>query len=64
MKHPDFRYSIRSHGTSHKVSYQTARTDLLTLANQGLLEQRKRGRQFLFQAPADLGKRLKSCGGY
>lgn len=28
MKHPGFRYSIRSHQTSHKVSYQTARTDL------------------------------------
>ena len=63
IKHPGFRYSIRSHKTSHKVSYQTARTDLLTLANQGLLEQRKRGRQFLFQAPADLGKRLKQLGG-
>ena len=63
MKHPGFRYSIRSHGTSHKVSYQTARTDLLTLANHGLLEQRKRGRQFLFQAPADLGRRLQQLGG-
>ncbi len=28
MKHPGFRYSIRSHRTSHRVSYQTARTDL------------------------------------
>lgn len=59
MKHPGFRYSIRSHGTSRKVSYQAARTDLLTLANHGLLEQRKRGRQFLFQASADLGRRLQ-----
>ncbi|MXX08821.1 MAG: hypothetical protein F4226_02930 [Synechococcus sp. SB0678_bin_12] len=33
MKHPGFRYSIRSHQTSHKVSYQTACTDLLTLAD-------------------------------
>ena len=63
MKHPGFRYSIRSHGTSHKVSYQTARTNLLALANYGLLEQRKRGRQFLFQAPADLGRRLRQLGG-
>ena len=63
MKHPGFRYSIRSHGTSHKVSYQTARTDLLTLAQQGLLEQIKRGRQFLFLAPADLAKRLKQLQG-
>ncbi|MYF20242.1 MAG: hypothetical protein F4218_06400 [Synechococcus sp. SB0677_bin_5] len=60
MKHPGFRYSIRSHQTSHKVSYQTACTDLLTLADHVLLECRKRGRQqFLFQAPADLGKQLR-----
>ena len=59
MKHPGFRYSIRSHGTSHKVSYQTARTDLLTLAQYGLLEHRKRSRQFLFLAPTDLGRRLR-----
>lgn len=59
MKHPGFRYSIRSHGTSHNVSHQTARTDLLTLADHGLLERRKRGREFLFQAPIDLGKRLQ-----
>jgi len=63
MKHPGFVYNIRSHGASHKVSYQTARTDLLTLADHGLLERRKRGRQFLFQAPADLGKRLKQLPG-
>ena len=59
IKHPGFRYTIRSHGTSHKVSYQTARTDLLSLADHGLLEHRKRGRKFLFQAPADLGKKLQ-----
>ncbi|SAY39367.1 hypothetical protein [Candidatus Synechococcus spongiarum] len=59
MKHPGFRYSIRSHGTSHKVIYQTARMeDLLTLADHGLLERRKQGRQLLLQASADLGKRL------
>lgn len=63
MKHPGFRYSIRSHGASHKVSYQTARTDLLTLARHGLLEHRKRGRQFLFLAPADLEQRLKQLRG-
>ena len=43
MKHPGFSYSIRSHRTSHNASYQTGRTDLLTLADHGLLQQRKRG---------------------
>ena len=63
MKHPGFRYNIEAHRASHKVSYQTARTDLLTLAKHGLLEQRKRGRQFLFQVPADLGQRLRKLQG-
>ena len=60
IKHPGFRdYSIRSHGANHKVSYQTARTDLLDLERLGLLERYKQGRQFLFRAPADLVKRLQ-----
>ena len=59
LKHPGFRYSIRSHGTSHKVSYQTARTDLLALTQHDLLACRKRGREFLFLVPPDLGRRLK-----
>ncbi len=63
MKHPGFRYSIRSHRTSHKVSYQTARTDLLTLTDHGLLEHRKRGQQFLFLVPPDLKQRLRQCRG-
>ncbi len=63
MKHPGFRYSIRSHRTSHRVSYQTARTDLLTLTGHGLLEHRKRGRQFLFLAPPDLKQRLRQLQG-
>ena len=63
MKHPGFRYSIRSHRTSHRVTYQTARTDLLTLTGHGLLEHRKRGRQFLFLAPPDLKQRLRQLQG-
>ena len=59
VKYPGFYYNIRSHQMSHKVSYQTARTDLLALVDHGLLEQHKRGRQFLFRTPTDLSKRLK-----
>lgn len=39
-------------GTDHQS------TNLLNLADQGLLEQRKRGRQIAFIVPADLGDRL------
>ena len=36
-KHPDLVYTIASHRRSHRVTYQTARTDLLGLAALGLL---------------------------
>jgi hypothetical protein len=43
------------------VTTQTARTDLQKLAELGLLEQRKRGRAFVFYAPQDLMKRIGSA---
>ena len=58
LKHPSQRYTFASHQKSHNIAYQTARTDLLNLAEQGVLEQRKRGRQIAFIVPADLGGRL------
>ena len=36
-KHPDLVYTIASHRRSHRVTYQTARTDLLGLAALGLV---------------------------
>ena len=58
LKHPSQRYTFASHQKSHNIAYQTARTDLLNLADQGVLEQRKRGRQIGFIVPDDLGVRL------
>lgn len=52
--HPGFTYTINSHRTSHGVSYQTARTDLLELAELGLLAQGKIGKKLVFEAPANL----------
>lgn len=58
-KNPNFVYSIQSHRRSHGVSYQTARTDLLYLSDNGLLERGKNGKAFIFIAPADLRSRLE-----
>lgn len=58
LKHPGQRYTIASHQNSHQVSYQTARTDLLNLWTSGVLDQRKKGNQMGFIAPADLSERL------
>ncbi len=59
LKHPSYQYTIDSHRRSHRVSYQTARTDLLELATHQLLDHRKRGRMFAFYAPPDLRGRLE-----
>lgn len=59
-KNPDFSYTIQSHQRRQSISYQTARTDLLTLERAGLLEQVKSGKKFLFVAPADLEQKIRS----
>ncbi len=59
MKHPGQRYTVAEHRGRHGIVYQTARTDLLELANHDLLEKRVVGKEFIFRAPADLVKRLK-----
>jgi Fic family protein len=59
LRHPRTAYSIQSHRMSHRVVYQTARSDMLSLAREGLLELRKIGRMFYFIPPEDLAERLK-----
>ena len=62
-RHPDAEYTIRSHTTSHRVAYATARADLFRLAELGLLEQRRIGRKtFVFRVPPNLETRLRSFG--
>lgn len=59
LDHPNTIYSIREHQAAHKISYQTARTDLLNLADQfKILSKRKYGNSFVFVAPPDLGQKL------
>lgn len=59
LRHPNYSYSIRSHRESHAVSYQTARTDLMMLAEMGVLDRSKIRRSFAFDAPVDLQLRLE-----
>jgi Fic family protein len=59
LRNPGFEYTIQSHRGSHNVSYQTARTDLLGLADAELLDQTKVGRNFVFRSAPDLRERLK-----
>ena len=62
IRHPDSSYSFASHAMSHRVSHETARSDLSELAHRGLLTRRRKGRQFTFEAAPDLAERLKELG--
>lgn len=59
VRHPGAIYRIAEHQRMHQVTYQTARTDLLGLANETLLRQHKQGNAFVFLAAPDLAKRLR-----
>lgn len=59
LKHPNTHYQITSHCQSHRIAYDTGRTDLLTLAELGLLLKRKMGKAFSFIVPSDLKKHIE-----
>lgn len=58
LKKPLTRYSVESHRISHGVSYETARSDLMKLAAQGLLSQRKVGKAHAYVPAANLRELL------
>jgi Fic family protein len=62
VRHPDATYSFSSHAANHRVTHETARADLTNLAKQGLLTQRRIGREYSFDVPADLPERLRESG--
>ena len=59
LRHPGSRYTIESHRHSHGVSYQTARTDLLGLAENEMLAKRAEGKRFAFYGHLNLAKQLE-----
>jgi Fic family protein len=59
VRDPGASYSYDSHATSHRISHETARVDLLGLVERGLLTQRRKSRKYVFEPTPDLPKRLK-----
>ncbi|MDE0066316.1 MAG: Fic family protein [Acidimicrobiaceae bacterium] len=55
-------FTIREHQEQERVTYQTARTDLLTLEQLGLLAQTRVGRTFEFRSSGDIPATLRSLG--
>jgi Fic family protein len=63
LRHPRQQYTIESHRRSHDVVYQTARQDLLDLAQRGLLLAEKVGREWHFTPVDSLERRLRVAEG-
>ena len=59
VKNPGARYTVASHGRSHGVVTQTARTDLHGLEDRGLLTRVTAGRGHAWKPTPDLEGRLK-----
>jgi Fic family protein len=59
LGHPAAGYTVESHRAAHRVVTETARQDLLTLADHGLLSRRRSGKRFVFAPVSDLAARLE-----
>lgn len=60
LKNPGQNYTVKSHMNSHRIAKQTARNDLVELAESyGLLTVGQQGRTAVFTAPSDLLGRIK-----
>jgi Fic family protein len=59
VRTPDASYTIQMHAASHGVTHETARNDMLPLADMGFLERRRQGKRYIFTPPLDLPELLK-----
>lgn len=59
VRHPDHTYTIAGHQTAHRVTYATARSDLLGLARLKLMTKRQQGKAFMFRPMPNLAQRLE-----
>ena len=55
-------FTIKAHAQSHRVTTQSARTDLLGLEQLGLFTKRRAGKRFVFTPVLDLAERLPDLG--
>lgn len=62
LRHPDRIYTFGEHAAAHRVTHETARTDLSQLAHRGLLLRARYGRGYRFTVPRDLERRLRTLG--
>lgn len=61
IRRPDAVYSFDSHAASHRVSHETARSDLRVLVDRGLLSRRRSGHRYVFSPAPDIDARLRGA---
>ena len=59
LDNPDAQYTVQEHKTINNITYETARRDLLYLAQKKLLIKTKRGKKFYFMTSQDLSSKIK-----
>ena len=60
MRDPDAWFTIQAQQRRHRVTYATARADLLGLEALGLFSKTRAGRKFVFRPSADLAARFEA----
>ena len=61
LQHPGGDLTIARHRSTHTVTYQTARTDLLDLEARGLLRSEKVSKELVFYAAPNLEEKLREA---
>lgn len=59
LRHQGRTYTLGGHAEIHRITHETARSDLSRLRDEGLLTRRKAGREYIFEPAPDLPARLK-----
>jgi Fic family protein len=59
LRHANRIYTIGAHASAHRVTHETARTDIAALAERGLLERIRRRQGYGFTVPRDFADRLR-----
>lgn len=58
LREPGRTYTYGAHARLHRVTHETARSDISALVARGWLEATRQGRRYRFTAPPDLAARL------
>jgi Fic family protein len=62
LRHPETAFTVEAHQRSNGIVYETARGDLLDLAEAGLLTKAKHGKAMVFRSALDFPERVKDSG--